>query len=95
MEDGHPGDLGILVPRIVRMNPGRDLGRAQIQHRSMMEMIVSATTCKTLRVSNNFVQVEIYVVFVTLLIKPRKQFNNKLEHLDRLFCKVFQVSRSM
>ena len=95
MEDGHPGDLGIPVPRTVSMNPGRDVGHAQIQHQSMMEMIVSATTCKTLRVSNNSVQVGLHMVFVTLLIKPRQQFNNKLEHLDRLFCKVFQVSRSM
>ena len=57
MEDGHPGDLGILVPRIVRMNPGRDLGRAQIQHQSMMEMIVSATAYKKFCVSKNIVQV--------------------------------------
>ena len=57
MEDGQPGNLGILVPRIVRMNPGRDLGRAQVQHQSMMEMIVSATAYKKFCVSKNIVQV--------------------------------------
>ena len=77
MEDGHPGDLGVLVPRIVRKNLGGDLGHAQIQHRSMMEMIVSVTAWSTQYVSNNFVQIEFHVVSVTLLIKPRKQFNKK------------------
>ena len=57
MEDGHPGNCGVLVPQIVMKNPGRDLEHAQIQHRNMKETTVSATTWKTHYVSNHIVQV--------------------------------------
>ena len=56
MEGGKRGDLGAHAPQTVTKKPGQEQGRAQTQHRSMMETIVLVTALKTQNVSNHIVQ---------------------------------------
>ena len=73
MEDGKRGDLGAHALWTVVKNLVQDLGHAQIQHRSMMEMIVSVTVRRTQHVSNHIVQ----VTFIKILVRLTIIFNGK------------------
>ena len=68
MEGGKRGDLGAHALWTVMKNPVQERGHAQIQHRSMMEMIVSATVWRTQYVSNHIIQVTFIKIFVLLTI---------------------------
>ena len=68
MEGGKRGNLGAHAPQTVMKNPVQERGRAQIQHRSMMEMIVSVTAWRTQHVLNHIVQVTFIKIFVLLTI---------------------------
>ena len=68
MEVGKRGDLGAHALWTVMKNLVQERGRAQIQHRSMMEMIVSVTAWRTQHVINHIVQVTSMEIFVLLII---------------------------